>query len=91
MVIITVNIMNVHGKKTKIEIDTSDTILDLKKKYGNSNVVLKYDGEVLKDKKKIKDYDIEDGDQIIANDRLLGGEIGSAVKRFHRSNKSWPC
>ena len=52
MVIITVNIKNAHGKETKIEIDTNDTILDLKKKYVNSNVVLKYGGEVLKDKKK---------------------------------------
>ena len=90
MVIITVTIIHPKGAKTTIKVDTNDTILDLKKKYGDPHIQLMFDGKVLKDEKKIKDYFIEDFDIIYSNMRAIGGEVGSAAKGFTDPTKVGP-
>jgi hypothetical protein len=78
------------GIEKGIEVDTNDTILDLKKKYGNSSIMLILDGKVLENDRKIKDYDIEDDDLIIAKSKVIGGEVGSTVKGFTDPTKVGP-
>jgi hypothetical protein len=90
MVIITVIIKKLRNSENEIEIDTNNTILDLKKKYGNPSIVLKYDGVILENEAKIKDYEIEEGDTIIATDKVIGGEIGSIAKGFTDPTKVGP-
>ena len=90
MVIITVLIIHLDGSNKKIEVDTNDTILDLKKKYENSSATLKCNGRALKDDRKIKDYDIEDGDIIYVSLKNLGGEVGSCAKGFTDPTKVGP-
>ena len=90
MVIITVIIKKLRNSENEIEIDTNNTIIDLKKKYGNPSIVLKYDGVILENEAKIKDYEIEEGDTIIATDKVIGGEIGSIAKGFTDPTKVGP-
>ena len=89
MVIITVKIIN-KGNSTLIRVDTNDTILNLKKIYGDTSIQLKFDGEVLINENKIEDYGIEDGGVILANRRSVGGEVGSAAKGFTDPKKVGP-
>ena len=90
MVIITVTIKNGTSGERRIAVDTNDTILNLKKIYGDTSIQLKYCGEVLKDENKIEDYGIEDDDIIIAAQRHVGGEVGSAAKGFTDPTKVGP-
>ena len=90
MVIITALIIHLDGSNKKIEVDTNDTILSLKKKYGSSSVQLKFDGMALKNERKIKDYNIENGDTILANFLNKGGEVGSTAKGFTDPTKVGP-
>ena len=53
MAIITVILVDHRGKETIIKVDTNDTILSLKEKYGNPSIQLIYDAEVLQNKIKI--------------------------------------
>ena len=46
MAIITVILVDHRGKETIIKVDTNDTILSLKEKYGNPSIQLIYDAEV---------------------------------------------
>ena len=90
MVMITVRIVNEKGEEKIIKIDTNDTIYDLKQKYGHPSNMLKYDGVVLKDSRKIKDYEIEDKDIIQSLSTSKGGEVGSAAKGFTDPTKVGP-
>ena len=65
---ITIIIKNFNDKKS-IVVDTSDTISRGKSLYGNLNALWLYDGEVLNNEKTFSDYNVEDGDYIISNDR----------------------
>ena len=92
MVIITVNLVYVDGSQKKIKVDTNDTILDLKKKYGYSleRVRLGCNGRNLMDDRKIKDYNIKQGSIIYVLERLIGGEVGSTAKGFTDPTKVGP-
>ena len=90
MVMITVRIVNEKGEEKIIKIDTNDTIYDLKQKYGHPSNMLMYDAEVLKDSRKIKDYEIEDKDIIQSQSTSKGGEVGSAAKGFTDPTKVGP-
>ena len=70
---ITIVISNMNGRKSNLMVWTSDTISRGKELYGQGDPQWKVDGEVLKNDKKFSDYDIEDGDTIISNDRSRGG------------------
>lgn len=70
---ITIVISNMNGRKSNLIVWTSDTISRGKELYGLGDPQWKVDGEVLKNDKKFSDYDIEDGDTIISNDRSRGG------------------
>lgn len=70
---ITIVISNMNGRKSNLIVWTSDTISRGKELYGQGDPQWKVDGEVLKNDKKFSDYDIEDGDTIISNDRSRGG------------------
>ena len=70
---ITIVISNMNGRKSNLMVWTSDTISRGKELYGQGDPQWKVDGEVLKNDKRFSDYDIEDGDTIISNDRSRGG------------------
>ena len=59
-------IKDMKGNTKSIDVNKNDTILDVKRKYGYINNVLKYEGKVLSDNKTISFYEIDDGDTIIA-------------------------
>ena len=59
-------IRDMKGNTKSIDVNKNDTILDVKRKYGYINNVLKYEGKVLSDNKTISFYEIDDGDTIIA-------------------------
>jgi hypothetical protein len=90
MAIITVILVDHRGKETIIKVDTNDTILSLKEKYGNPSIQLIYDADVLQNEIKIGDYGIENYDKIQANPPSRGGEVGSAVKGFTDPTKVGP-
>ena len=90
MAIITVIITTQRGEETKIKVDTNDTILSLKKIYGQQNIQLLYGGEVLKNENKVGDYEIENFDIIEALQPSRGGEVGSAAKGFTDPTKVGP-
>lgn len=90
MVIITVKIIDGRGEEKRIRIDTNKTIRDLKQKYGDTEINLKFNGEILKDDKTIEYYEIEEDDCIMSNKRAVGGEVGSAAKGFTDPTKIGP-
>ena len=61
-----IEIKDMKGNTKSIDVNKNDTILDVKRKYGYINNVLKYEGKVLSDNKTISFYEIDDGDTIIA-------------------------
>lgn len=73
MTSITVVISNMNGRKSNLIVSTSDTISRGKELYGQGNPQWKLDGEVLNNDKRFSDYDIENNDIIISNDRSRGG------------------
>ena len=89
MVIITVYIINLFGEQKNIEIDDNETISALKKKLGKDSQ-LKFEGSVLINDKRLKDYGIKDGDKIVSNERSRGGEVGSFAKGFTDPTKVGP-
>ena len=89
MVIITVYIINLFGEQKNIEIDDNETISALKKKLGKDSQ-LKFEGTVLINDKRLKDYGIKDGDKIVSNERSRGGEVGSFAKGFTDPTKVGP-
>lgn len=74
MTLITIIISNLSGRKTKLKVDTSDTISRGKTLYGQGDPQWKYDGETLNNNKKFSDYGIEDEDVIASNERSRGGK-----------------
>jgi len=88
---IKINIMNLKRPIQRINININDTIMNLKNKYGNPGVQFIFGGEVLKDNKRIIDYEIEDDDTIISvSNKLNGGEVGSSIKGFTDPKKIGP-
>ena len=73
-----INIKDLKGKSVQLEVHSSDRIGYAKRLYANlvhlSNnyCMWKFDGVVLNDDKTFEYYGIEEGDNIISNDRLLG-------------------
>ena len=64
------------GKTVTVEVDSSDTIADLKAKIKESGTStermrLIYDGKALEDSKTIADYDIKEENTVISAMRLL--------------------
>lgn len=76
---ITINIMKYNGESKSIVVDISDTISRGKSLYGNESVQWIFNGEVLKDEKTFSDYDIEEGDRIISNERIRGMSMNIKV------------
>lgn len=74
MTLITIIISNIAGRRTKLTVDTSDTISRGKKLYGQGDPQWKYSGETLNNNKKFSDYDIENDDVIVSNERSIGGK-----------------
>lgn len=74
MTLITIIISNLAGRKTKLTVDTSDTISRGKALYGQGDPQWKYDGETLNNNNKFSDYDIENDDVIASNERSRGGK-----------------
>jgi hypothetical protein len=74
MTLITIIISNLDGRKTRITVDSSDTISRGKTLYGQGDPQWKYDGETLNNNKKFSDYDIETDDVITSNERSRGGK-----------------
>ena len=87
---INIYICNLAGRKTSLYVNLNDTISEVKKKYGQGDPQFKYDGNVLNNNKKIRDYGIEDGDVIGANQRSMGGEVGSQAKGLTDPSKKGP-
>ena len=91
MVIIKINIKNPRRFFSKcIRVDTKDTIMDLKIKYGHPEYQFTFMGIILLNDKRIEDYEIEDGDTIIAEVIYTGGEVGSLIKGFTDPKKIGP-
>ena len=65
------------NNKIVVRVYLNDTIYEVKKRYGNENIILKFDAMVLKDDKTIEDYGIEDEDILVATERVLGGKVGN--------------
>ena len=83
-------IQDIKGIKVEINVNSNDTIYEVKKKYGDHYVMLKYNGEILNNNKTIEYYGIEEEDIIIANQRVLGGEVGSVAKGLADPTKKGP-
>lgn len=67
-------IKNMAGKETVIEVSPSETINDGKKKYdGNLGRIWIYDGETLDGTKTFSHYLIDENDNIIATNKVIGG------------------
>ena len=73
-------IKNMKDIDVAIDINENDTILDVKRKYGKINIILKYNTQILNDNKTISFYEIEDGDILFAIEKILGGGTGSTTK-----------
>ena len=73
-------IKDAKNNKIVVRVYLNDTIYEVKKRYGNENIILKYDGMVLKDDKTIEDYGIEDEDILIGIERVLGGKVDNQAK-----------
>ena len=73
-------IRSLDGRTTQIIVNESDTIGTGKQIYKKAakevsdNPQWKFNGTVLNDKKTFNDYEIEDEDNIISNDRSEGGK-----------------
>ena len=67
-----INLRDILGIETIINVNENDTILKIKQMYGNiygnANVQLEYWGLMLSDNKTISDYGIEEGDTIRVDD-----------------------
>lgn len=74
MTLITIIISNLAGRRTKIIVDTSDTISRGKTLYGQGDPQWKFDGETLNNNQRFSDYSIENEDIIISNERSRGGK-----------------
>lgn len=74
MTLITIIISNLAGRRTKITVDTSDTISRGKTLYGQGDPQWKFDGETLNNNQRFSDYSIENEDIIISNERSRGGK-----------------
>ena len=83
-------IRDMKGNTKLIDVNENDTILDVKRKYGNINITLKFEGDILDNNQTILSYEIEDGNTIIACERCIGGETGSAAKGLADPTKKDP-
>ena len=71
---IKIQIKNMRGKDTLLEIDPSEKIVDAKIRSGQGeNIQWKFNGEVLKNTNTFDCYSIEEDDVIISNFRSKGG------------------
>ena len=69
-----IKLIDFRGRKKTFEVDENMTIGEAKKMIGQAdNYKWKCDGKVLKNDKTFSDYDIEEDDVIISNDRERGG------------------
>ena len=85
-----IEIKDMKGNTKSIDVNKNDTILDVKRKYGNINITLKFEGDILDNNQTISSYEIEDGNTIIACERCIGGETGSAAKGLADPTKKDP-
>ena len=70
---IRVTVKNIRREEFILTILEACTINEGKRKLGLTEDVWKFDGMVLNGNKTFKDYDIEDGDVIISNKMMCGG------------------
>ena len=71
---IKIQIKNMRGKDTLLEVDPSEKIVDAKNRSGQGeNIQWKFNGEVLKNNNTFDSYSIEDDDVIVSNFRTKGG------------------
>ena len=66
-------IKNLANREVSLYVYTYNTIGDGKAQYGFDDPQWKFMAKVLLNDKTFADYDIEDGDIIISNDRSEGG------------------
>lgn len=72
---IKVIIKNLANREVPIYVYSSYTIKQGKDLYSTEDPQWKFMAKVLSNEKTFQDYDIEDGDTIISNDRSEGGKI----------------
>lgn len=71
---IKVTVKDMKGTEKLLCIPKTNTINQGKTKFGHEiGRVWKYDGNVLDGNKTFADYEIDDGDQIIATNKVIGG------------------
>ena len=83
-------IRDMKGNTKLIDVNENDTILDVKRKYGNINITLKYEDSILDNNKTISFYEIDAEETIIATNKVIGGETGSAAKGLADPTKKDP-
>ena len=75
MSLITITIKNLANREYKLSVYTYNTIGEGKAKYGFDDPQWKFMAKVLSNDKTFADYDIEDGENVISNDRSECGII----------------
>lgn len=69
-----ITVKDMKGNEKMLTITESNTIAEGKSKLGHElGRVWKYEGNILDNNKKFKDYEIEDGETIIATNKVIGG------------------
>lgn len=72
---IKVIIKNLANREFPLYVYTTNTIKQGKELYSTDDPQWKFMAKVLSNDKTFQDYDIEDGDIIISNDRSEGGKM----------------
>ena len=85
-----IEIKDMKGNTKSIDVKWKWYNFDVKRKYGNINITLKFEGDILDNNQTISSYEIEDGNTIIACERCIGGETGSAAKGLADPTKKDP-
>lgn len=71
---IKISVKDMKGKETLLNVLSNQTINEGKKLLGHdTNRVWKFDGTVLDGNKKFSDYELDNGETIIATDKVVGG------------------
>jgi len=71
---IQITVKDMKGNEKMLSIKDSDTIAQGKSKLNHEpGRVWKYEGNILDNNKTFKDYEIENGETIIATNKVIGG------------------
>lgn len=76
MSMISISVKDMKGIETPLRIDKNQTINEGKRMLGHdTNRVWKFDGNVLEGNKTFLFYEVDNGETIIATDKVVGGII----------------